>query len=270
MEYIWSRFLISSSAWVGYSYREAIEAARQAGFAGIEILCAKSHFDWENPSVIEEVRAALGNWPKVQISFHAPFDTVDLSSSNPEQWQEAFDAMTQALKVARQLNAKTFVIHPRNQANGPNWSASNLPAFQNSVSRLMHLASRHRIVIAIENTGVFTSNESNMIDILELLPPHGVGACFDTGHAQLSGNLLEYSRLITPRASVLHIHDNDGKSDQHLLPGEGTIDWDAFVEIVLKRDFHAQRVIEVRPVGTPTETIEKIKESILKTALKNL
>ena len=29
------------------------------------------------------------------------------------------------------------------------------------------------------------------------------------------------------RLALVHIHDNDGMTDSHALPGEGSIDWDA-------------------------------------------
>ena len=56
------------------------------------------------------------------------------------------------------------------------------------------------------------------------------GLCFDTGHA----NLLHHDmRIIIPaygsRIKCLHIHDNNGSSDQHRAPLTGTIDWNLFL-----------------------------------------
>jgi sugar phosphate isomerase/epimerase len=56
-----------------------------------------------------------------------------------------------------------------------------------------------------------------------------VKLCFDAGHANLDGDVLP--ALETTRDSLVttHIHDNRGERDDHLLPYEGTIDWDALV-----------------------------------------
>ena len=48
--------------------------------------------------------------------------------------------------------------------------------------------------------------------------------CFDTGHAMLTGRDV-YSALMKlgGRVEALHIHDNDGRTDQHLAPYMGHI-----------------------------------------------
>ena len=64
-------------------------------------------------------------------------------------------------------------------------------------------------------------------------------ACLDTGHMVLSGISAEYAvKALGDRIRVLHIHDNNGKSDEHTLPQidkdcygcTGIVDWRAFTE----------------------------------------
>ena len=54
--------------------------------------------------------------------------------------------------------------------------------------------------------------------------------CFDTGHALLTGRDV-YSAIMKlgSRIETLHIHDNNGKRDQHLAPYMGALDWDRFI-----------------------------------------
>ncbi len=54
--------------------------------------------------------------------------------------------------------------------------------------------------------------------------------CMDTGHtndAAPAGYLSVPNtiRMFGKRIKALHLHDNNGFSDQHLLPGQGTVDW---------------------------------------------
>ena len=54
--------------------------------------------------------------------------------------------------------------------------------------------------------------------------------CLDTGHALLSGrDIYTVIMKLGDRIETLHIHDNDGKADQHLAPYMGTLDWDRFI-----------------------------------------
>ena len=39
--------------------------------------------------------------------------------------------------------------------------------------------------------------------------------------------MSESIRILGPRVQALHIHDNDFRSDQHLPPYLGALDWDA-------------------------------------------
>jgi sugar phosphate isomerase/epimerase len=57
------------------------------------------------------------------------------------------------------------------------------------------------------------------------------------------------------RASHIHVHDNNGLSDQHLALGEGTIDWSNAGKII-SRDYSGVVVIEGR-------SIDEAKKSML-------
>ena len=57
-----------------------------------------------------------------------------------------------------------------------------------------------------------------------------IGICLDTGHANVFGqDLGDVVRLCAPYLRVVHVHDNNGEQDQHLLPYLGTANWDSFV-----------------------------------------
>lgn len=59
-----------------------------------------------------------------------------------------------------------------------------------------------------------------------------VKVCVDVGHSAITGYKPEtVLAAMDPRLlAALHIHDNDGFLDQHLLPGEGILDWDAITK----------------------------------------
>lgn len=66
------------------------------------------------------------------------------------------------------------------------------------------------------------------IDYLNNLAGEKVfGFCLDVGHALLVGKEI-YSTIqeISRNLVALHVHDNDGRNDQHLFPYMGVMDWD--------------------------------------------
>lgn len=59
------------------------------------------------------------------------------------------------------------------------------------------------------------------------------GFCLDVGHANMMGkNLYQYITTLGKRITVLHIHDNDGINDGHMMPYTQTslpVDWEGFL-----------------------------------------
>ena len=56
------------------------------------------------------------------------------------------------------------------------------------------------------------------------------GLCLDTGHLNLlHKNVTNYIRTVGKRLQALHMHDNDGVTDQHFLPFSGKFRWNEFL-----------------------------------------
>lgn len=93
-----------------------------------------------------------------------------------------------------------------------------------------------------------------------------LGFCFDTGHANLVG--LDFERFITTlgsRLKVLHIHDNDGISDQHQIPftftrtreNRSSTDWEGFVRGLKRIRYEGVLSFETAPVLTAFPEVMK-------------
>jgi len=61
-----------------------------------------------------------------------------------------------------------------------------------------------------------------------------VCCCWDFGHANVAFGSEQYEnmRKMGSLLKCTHIHDNNGKSDQHLMPFYGTIDWKAYINVM--------------------------------------
>ena len=54
---------------------------------------------------------------------------------------------------------------------------------------------------------------------------NNVGVCLDLGHAHVTVGVAEAIGTLGARIASVHVHDNHGVKDEHLWPGDGTIDW---------------------------------------------
>jgi len=78
----------------------------------------------------------------------------------------------------------------------------------------------------------FCSDAEELVDIIDTLNetygPH-YAACLDTGHAVVVQNdPIHMLKVLGNRTRVLHLHDNHGSADEHLIPTRGVINWREF------------------------------------------
>jgi sugar phosphate isomerase/epimerase len=82
----------------------------------------------------------------------------------------------------------------------------------------------------------------------------GIGMTFDFGHANTIGEVSNFLRYVN-KAHHIHIHDNNGMSDQHLALGDGTIPWDV-VGRSIASCYSGVVVIEGRSVEEAKKSLE--------------
>ena len=83
------------------------------------------------------------------------------------------------------------------------------------------------VFICMENLSRFTTNVSELKSLIDAVGFDRLAICLDTGHLNICGlSQAEFIEQSGGLLKALHIADNEGKSDQHLMPyGKGNIDW---------------------------------------------
>lgn len=87
---------------------------------------------------------------------------------------------------------------------------------------IVDYAEKLGIKVAFENTKKY--------EYLEYLFSHiknqNIGLCYDSGHCHIYLNdQFDYDRFQN-RIFAVHLHDNDKSDDLHLLPFDGTVNWE--------------------------------------------
>jgi len=225
---------------------DLVKEAAGAGISALEVFCSRGHFDYRSADAARELASWLAGNNLTLHSIHSPttrdFQTsresgVPLSISDPERLrrQEAVDEIKRALDLVEHIPFQYCIQHVARLRDVPDerrWDAT--------FSSLEHLSlfARHRgITLALENTPGEMATPANLKHFLERTRLTGVKLCLDTGHANLEGDVLPALETARDLLVTTHLHDNRGERDDHLLPYEGTIDWDA--------------VLPALPTGTP-------------------
>lgn len=95
--------------------------------------------------------------------------------------------------------------------------------------------------------------------LLGMYPKEFLGICLDTGHGYMSwgDRLPEIIRKYGDRLFAVHIHDNCGTVDFHLIPGQGQIRWQQLMGALKESAYELPLLMELNSYGDDTENFLK-------------
>lgn len=218
--------------------REHLVDIAAHGFDAVEVFAVRDHFDYRD----RRAAIALAEWlddTRLRLhSMHAPIaaryvngqwkDGLSLASADEGRRRAAVDETLATLNVAATVPYSVLVLHcgvPVPYAGpGDNHRASLV----RSLEELSPAAGQHNVRLAIEVIPNELSTASALVDLIESdIDAAGLGICMDVGHARMMGDVVEAIETCSGHLLTTHLHDNRGRSDDHLVPGKGAIDWDA-------------------------------------------
>ena len=133
------------------------------------------------------------------------------------------DLVKNRIAMTAELGGDVVVMH----APGEGLSPTSNAQLVKSLDALEDFACGHGVRIAVENGDWHVVGE-----MLERYDEAHVGLCYDSGHANMAPGGLEALAGLKGRLIAIHLHDNDGKDDQHKLPFTGTVDWEGVARIL--------------------------------------
>jgi len=167
----------------------------------------------------------------LRFSVHAPISDINIASINPAILATARKELSETIAMAGDLGITPVTVHigyisPLTILNKD--KARRIA--HESIKLLDKEAVEHGVPIAAENMprskwSIFTDPD----EILKVLEGTGFKMCFDTGHAHISGNIEDFM-VHDDKFINVHIHDNHGKWDEHLVLGKGTCDLEDIVK----------------------------------------
>ena len=131
------------------------------------------------------------------------------------------------------------------------------------------LAEKRGVVLLSENLLWGSSKDPRVIaDLVKKVDSQYFGWCFDVGHAWFSGYSPDIIKQCAVAPLSVHIQDNHGNGDEHLIPGDGTIDFAVFVSALKAVGYHGDCVLEAhhQSLEAPDEERDGILARLLDVA----
>lgn len=94
--------------------------------------------------------------------------------------------------------------------------------------------------------GEMISNTDALLRLMDHVNDPTFGAVLDTGHLHAQKEILPLSvEKLGSRILYVHASDNDGRDNEHLAPGRGTVDWEGLIAGLLRHGFDGYIGIDV-------------------------
>jgi sugar phosphate isomerase/epimerase len=236
-------FSSSAKVWDDIAWVPAIE---EAGYTGWELM-SDGNYRLEDPACYARIEEMLAS-TNLRVTVHAPFGDLNLATLNDPIWRESIRQICTCIEHASNLT-DLVTIHPGYLSPvGKLMPQKAWDLQKDALRQIGKFAADHNVTACLENMiGVkeflcrFPDELIGMTEGIE-----GIGMTFDLGHANTVGKVPDFLRHVG-KAKHLHIHDNNGLSDEHHALGEGTIDWVKAGSVIAK-NYHGIAVVEGRSV----------------------
>ena len=211
-----------------------LELAARSGAQAVEIFAARQHFDYASREHVSELASWFRSKSLKPFSMHAPlFPDREMGRAgapavnvlHPEKARriEAMDEIKRALESAELIPFSNLVLHLGEREDG--WSQRSI---EYAITALEHLGAFARplgVRLLVENLTSEPTTPEHLITILNLGHLTSVGICLDLGHAHITVGVSQAIATLGSQIATVHVHDNHAVKDEHLWPGDGTIDW---------------------------------------------
>ena len=114
------------------------------------------------------------------------------------------------------------------------------------MERIAECAAKHDFILALENS-VYPEHLYATMAHLKNYP--SVGFTFDSGHRNAFAHDYELLADFGDRLAATHIADNDGINDLHLMPLDGTVNWEQVAAELAKTEVGRDRILAEASLG---------------------
>lgn len=224
--------------------------------------------------LLADIRNSIENVGMTVSQVHGPWTWPPIYDASVEARAVRLEQMKRSVELTAMLGCSCWVIHPlmpfacRDVLLHKEQEAFDINL--RFMRELLPFAKQHGITICLENMPMKNLSLASPAAILrfvrEIDDTH-FKICLDTGHTTMVSDrsLADTVRMLGNELRVLHVHDNNGEHDQHLLPGEGVIDWPAFIKALRDIDFDEVFSLEATPPRSlPDEEYKAALAAIVK------
>jgi sugar phosphate isomerase/epimerase len=188
---------------------------------GVEVFVGNNVIDEVDLDEIKTVGRELRD-RGITCTLHAPYMDLSPGGMDEKVVEISRDRLKKAVDIANSMGARGIVCHPgydrwRFDGNEQLWLDRSIETWEQILSR-----ADKGLLVMLEN--IFEEQPSTFLSLFGHFKEKNLCFCFDSGHFNLFSKVSvdEWLIPLKDRIREFHLHDNHGRSDQHLPIGRGT------------------------------------------------
>jgi len=213
------------------TYEECIKLIHDVGFRYIDFGMGDRRYytsqNWKDE--VKRMRDYAESLDMKFVQMHSPEgNPLDLKRRD-----DLVELTNRSIEVCEIMGISQTVVHSGWQEgiSKDEFYEKNLEFYQS----LFPTMEKTGVNVLIENTSsknippekyYYFLTGQQMVDFLQYAHHPLLHAVWDTGHANTEGNQYEQIKALGKELYGLHVHDNSGRGDEHILPYMGTVNMD--------------------------------------------
>lgn len=211
--------------------------------------------------ILDRRRSALAGFENT-ISFHGVFMEITVHSHDRKISEVSRARVKHNLDIASELGAEFIVFHSnfipliKEESYRRNWIERNAEFW-------LEMTRTYDATILIEN--LWEPSPSVLREFLDLTNSVRIGVLLDVGHVNVfsEASIGDWISTVGRNVGYMHVHDNHGQRDEHLVPGKGTIDWHSLSEAIKKLNINPGVLFEVDSLPDSIAALDFFHENVL-------
>ena len=233
------------------STKDCIRLVHDAGFRYIDMPLGGKLFSEDESwrEVAKDLTDFAGNLGMKYVQAHSPNATV---LGNGERWAKEVFRAKRSLEICAEMGIPQVVIHASytgKPVTKETWYRENTEFYR----ELLPVAEETGVTILTENTThanlpegrYYMYTGADMVEFIESVNHPLLAAVWDTGHGTTEGSQYDNIVALGRHLKGLHVHDNNGKADEHTMPYTGVLNLDQVMNGLLEIGYDGYFTFEV-------------------------
>lgn len=236
---------------------ETINAIKKAGFKNVFIQWYDKEWD-----ISQEEQLKYINKCGLNVIFaHLGYQNINDIWVEGENGEKLVERYKNDIKECKENNILMVIMHLTSKSKAPMYNEIGLER----IRKIVDYARELNIKVAFENTKI----KGYLEYVFDNIKNDNMGICYDAGHCHAHfDDEFDFVRFKN-KIFAVHLHDNDKSDDQHLLPFDGTIDWEDVIGKLVQNGYKGPVTLELcYRYEYLNNTIEKFYKNGLEVGVK--